>query len=85
MRVFVALDGILAHGRPPHFRRGHLDDDFLRPGEEHLVLDQLDLLEARLGELIAGPFSKDAVTSRARDVRLCREVTVGFANAFCRG
>jgi hypothetical protein len=80
-RVRVARDGILAHRRQEGRGRGHLDADFFRPGQEHLVLDDLDVLEAVLDPAIARPLGELAVARRAGEVRLRGEQAVAVADA----
>ena len=51
-------------------RRGHLDPHLGRIRQQHLVLDDLDLLEPVVAPPIAHPFGEHAIARRAGDVRI---------------
>ena len=80
----IAGDGFFPHRRAPRAWRGHLDADFLGPGEKDVMGRDGDLFEAGPLEALARPLGELAIARGTRQVRLVGEHPMGVAYAIGR-
>ena len=80
----VAGNRIFLERRAPAWRRRHLDAHVGCVGQEHVVLDDLDVVQSVLAPAIADPLGERTIARRSGDVRLGGEERVRVTRAIGR-
>ena len=81
----IAVNRIFLQRERLRDRRSQSHRDFFRIGQQHFVLDDLDLVEAVASPFVPHPFGQFAIAWRTGDVRLARQEGMGISHAFSRG